>query len=59
MWMNVESYARARYGLSDGQAPTKAQLNSIYNGLRTGTIPGAKHGGRWLVWMEVSNGHEK
>ena len=52
MWMNVEAYCKLRY---QTDKPTKAQMNSVYNGLRAGTIPGAKHGGRWLVRLEVTN----
>ena len=55
MWMNVMEYIRMRYGVPDGEEPTKAQINSTYNCLRRGTIPGTKQGGRWFVWMEVTN----
>ena len=52
MWMNAHAYACLRY---QTDKPTKAQMNSVYNGLRAGSIPGAKHGGRWLVRLEVTN----
>lgn len=47
-WMSVGAYAQLRYDLR-GKPPSKAQVNSIYNCIKRGTVHAVKSGGRWFI----------
>lgn len=47
--MTVDQYCAIRYGLADGQKPTKAQRNTVATMCRNGTVEAFKSGKRWII----------
>ena len=49
--MTLDQYCRMRYGLSDGEKPTKSQRNTVAAMCREGSLmrQAFKSGRRWLI----------
>lgn len=52
IWLCVDDFARWWFKLQDGEKPTKAQRNSIYNRAKRGTLDHRKFGGRLFIKKE-------
>lgn len=48
--MTVREYAAFRHNTDK---PTTAQMNSVRNMISRKSIPAAKHGGMWVIRLEV------
>ena len=53
MIMNLDAYCRLRYGLADGEKPTKSQRNTVSAMCRDGVLDAFKSGRRWLIRIKT------
>ena len=50
--MRIDRYCRIRYGLKDGEKPTRSQRNTAAAMCRNGTLDAFKSGRVWLIRWE-------